>query len=223
MDLSILSRLNELRAKREPAILATNTENGKQTLYSTPSLPVDEPLKEEVQKRFLSGKSGYVGNVFLAAYLPSPRLVLIGAVHISQHIVGPAMEAGFDVTVIDPRTAFASAERFPNVTLHAEWPDEILKDKPLDAYTALAALTHDPKIDDIPISAALAADCFYVGALGSRKTHGKRLARLKEQGVSEEALSRIDAPIGLNIGASNPAEIAIAVLGQIIATLRGVK
>jgi len=138
-------------------------------------------------------------------------------------MIGPAVDAGFDVTVIDPRTAFASAERFPDVTLHAEWPDEILKDKPLDAYTALAALTHDPKIDDIPLMAALEADCFYVGALGSRKTHGKRIDRLKEQGIGDCELGRIHAPIGLNIGASNPAEIAIAILAQIIAALRGVK
>jgi len=221
MELDLLSRLNRLRSGRIAAIVVTDMKTGDQKLFQRGEVSMDEPLKRELDARFLSGKSGMVDEVFFATYLPPPRLFIIGAVHISQHMVGPAQGAGFDVSVIDPRTAFASKERFPGVTLHAEWPDEVLKTHPLDAYTALAALTHDPKIDDIPLQAALRANCFYVGALGSGKTHGKRLERLKAEGMSDDVLARIDAPIGLDIGAASPAEIAIAVLGQIIATLRG--
>jgi xanthine dehydrogenase accessory factor len=122
--------------------------------------------------------------------------------------------------VIDPRTAFATPERFPDVTLHAEWPEEVLATEPLDAYTALAAITHDPKIDDMPLMAALEADCFYIGALGSRRTHATRCERLKEHGATADDLARIHAPIGLDIGAQSPAEIAVAVLAEVIAALR---
>jgi xanthine dehydrogenase accessory factor len=152
--------------------------------------------------------------------VPPPRLVAIGAVHISQALAPLARIAGFDVTILDPRTAFATPERFPDTNLLAEWPDEALPKIGLDPYTALAALTHDPKIDDGPIAAALAAGCFYVGALGSRKTHGKRVERLRAAGVADEAIARIRAPIGLAIGAASPAEIAVAVLAEIIAALR---
>lgn len=221
MEIDLLSQLNELRAARQAVIVATDMETGKQTLFTRDLLSRAGNLNEEIEARFLSGKSGMVGNTFLATYLPAPRLIIIGAVHISQHMIGPAKAAGFDVMVIDPRTAFASAERFPDVRLHAEWPDVVLKDQPLDAYTALAALTHDPKIDDMPLKAALDADCFYIGALGSRKTHAKRVGRLLKAGTTQDQLSRIDAPIGVDIGAANPAEIAIAVMAQIIATLRG--
>jgi len=221
MELDLLSRLNRLRSGRIAAIVVTDMKTGDQKLFQRGEVNMDEPLKGELDARFLSGKSGMVDEVFFATYLPPPRLLIIGAVHISQYMVGPAQAAGFDVSVIDPRTAFASKERFPGVTLYAEWPDEVLKNHPLDAYTALAALTHDPKIDDIPLQAALRANCFYVGALGSRKTHGKRLERFKAEGMSEAQLAHIDAPIGLDIGAASPAEISIAVLGQVIATLRG--
>ena len=221
MDIGLLTQLNELRAKRIAAIVVTDMAEGAQRIFEEHHIADDEPLNDELNARFLSGKSGMVGEQFLATYLPPPRLVIIGAVHISQHMLGPARAAGFDVSVIDPRTAFASEERFPHVALHAEWPDVILKDQPLDAYTALAALTHDPKIDDGPLKAALDVGCFYVGALGSRKTHAKRMERLRLSGVSEEALARIDAPIGLDIGAASPAEIAVSILGGVIAKLRG--
>jgi xanthine dehydrogenase accessory factor len=128
--------------------------------------------------------------------------------------------AGFDVRIIDPRTAFATPERFANIELDADWPDEVLSRHPLDSYTALVAVTHDPKIDDMPLQAALEAGCFYVGALGSRKTHAGRVERLKSNGVGEEAIARISAPIGLDIGAASPAEIAVAVLADIIRALR---
>ena len=216
MELSLLKRLNECRANRVPVLVATNTKTQEQGLIER-----EQASSDSEKARFLSGKSGMEDDVFYAAYLPSPRLVIIGAVHISQHMIGPAKACGFDVTVIDPRTAFASEDRFAGVTLHAEWPDEILAGQPLDRYTALAALTHDPKIDDLPLQKALEAECFYVGALGSRKTHAKRVERLKANGLSDQQIERIDAPIGLDIGASSPAEISVAVLGTIIASLRG--
>jgi xanthine dehydrogenase accessory factor len=141
-------------------------------------------------------------------------------VHISQALAPMARIAGFDVEIIDPRTAFATPERFPDAALSAEWPEDVLTKRPLDTYTALAALTHDPKIDDYPLQAALNAGCFYVGALGSRKTHGKRMERLLAAGFTDEQISRIRAPIGLAIGAASPAEIAVAVLAEVIGALR---
>ncbi|MBA5776975.1 XdhC family protein [Stappia sp. F7233] len=225
MDLSLLETLNADRDARRAAILVTDLETGAQRLVRQGDDLADDPLGEDLKKRFRSAKSGIVEDAagkaqFLTVSVPPPRLVVIGAVHISQALVPMAEVAGFDVTVIDPRTAFATPERFPERVLKPDWPQDVLKAAPLDGYTALAALTHDPKIDDYPIQAALEAGCFYVGALGSRKTHGKRLDRLKEAGVADTVLSRIQAPIGLDIGAASPAEIAVAVLGAVIAALR---
>jgi xanthine dehydrogenase accessory factor len=146
--------------------------------------------------------------------------VVIGAVHISQALAPMARVAGFPIEIIDPRTAFASADRFPDVVLHAEWPEIVLKQQPLDSYTALAAVTHDPKIDDFALKAALDARCFYIGALGSRKTHAKRVERLLALGATPDQIERIHAPIGLDIGAASPAEIAVAVLAQVIRAFR---
>src|SRR5215472_9421645 len=143
-----------------------------------------------------------------------------GAVHISQALAPVARLLGYDVTIVDPRTAFASPERFPDVKLIAKWPDEALPPLGVDRYTAFAALTHDPKIDDPALLHALSHDCFYIGALGSKKTHARRLERLKAQGVTDAALSRIHAPIGLVIGAVSPPEIAVAIMGEITAALR---
>jgi xanthine dehydrogenase accessory factor len=146
--------------------------------------------------------------------------VVIGAVHISQALAPMAALADLDVTIIDPRTAFATPERFPDVPLIAEWPDVALPPLNVDHYTAFVALTHDPKIDDPALLHAFARNCFYIGALGSKKTHGRRLERLKAQGVSDADLARIHAPIGLSIGAATPPEIAVAIMGEITATLR---
>ena len=148
------------------------------------------------------------------------RLVITGAVHISQALGPIAQLLGYDVTIVDPRTAFATGQRFPDVVVIADWPDAVLPALNIDHYTAFVALTHDPKIDDPALVHVLARDCFYVGALGSKKTHARRLARLREQGVSDAALSRISAPIGLAIGAASPAEIAVAIMAQITAHLR---
>jgi xanthine dehydrogenase accessory factor len=181
-------------------------------------------MVEPLQARLRSGKSGTVEHegrrYFLTVQEPPVRLVVIGAVHISQALAPLAAIAGLDVTIVDPRTAFATAERFADVTLLAEWPDDAFRTVPLDRFTAVAALTHDPKIDDPALAAALRAACFYVGALGSRKTHAARLGRLGAQGFDEATLARIRAPIGLDIGAVSPAEIAVSVLGEVIASLR---
>ena len=225
MDLQLLARFNAARSGRKPAILVTETGSGAQRLVAPGDIADADPLATELRARLRSGKSGLVelaggGQAFLTVSVPPPRIVLIGAVHISQALVPMAQIAGFDVTVVDPRTAFATPERFPDGTLLAEWPADVLEQLALDPYTALAALTHDPKIDDVPLAAALAAGCFYVGALGSRKTHGKRRERLLEAGVTQAAFDSIDAPIGADIGAASPAEIAVAVLANIIAALR---
>jgi xanthine dehydrogenase accessory factor len=221
MKLDILKSLNAARRERRAAILVTDTETGEARLVPAEAAETD-PLAAELEKRLRSGRSGMLedGRTFLTVQVPPPRLVVIGAVHISQALAPMARIAGFDVTIIDPRTAFATPERFPDVPLIAEWPEEVLKDVPLDAFTALAALTHDPKIDDVPLRAALAADCFYVGALGSRKTHGKRIERLMGEGASAAELERIHAPVGIDIGAQLPAEIAVAILAEVIAALR---
>ncbi|SDU47434.1 XdhC family protein [Stappia sp. ES.058] len=227
MDIDLLSRFNAARTGRRAAILVTGLDGdgGAQRLVGPDDDVTHDPLAYEIASRFRSGKSGIVETpeetqVFLTVSVPPPRLVLIGAVHISQALVPMAQIAGFDVVVIDPRTAFATPERFPDGALLAEWPDDVLDDVALDPYTAVAALTHDPKIDDTPLRAALAAGCFYVGALGSRKTHGKRRERLLDTGVNEADFNRLDAPIGADIGAASPAEIAVAVLANIIRALR---
>lgn len=223
MDLQALKELNRCRRERRAVLLLTDLDSGAGRVIEEGETP-EGALGEAVAKAFRSGKSGTVEadgrSFFLNVHLPPPRLVMIGAVHISQTLAPMARMAGFDVHIIDPRTAFASPERFAGVRLDAEWPQEALKASPLDAYCALAALTHDPKIDDPALTAALEAGCFYVGALGSRKTHAKRVDRLTAAGIPKEAIEHIHAPIGLPIGAASPAEIAVAVLAQVIDTLR---
>ena len=224
MELSLLSALNAERAARRAAVLVTDIGMGAQRLVKAAELQQD-PLAELIDRQLRTGKSGSVevdGKAyFLTVQAPPPRLIVTGAVHISQAMAPMAKLLDLDVTVIDPRTAFATPERFPEVTLLPEWPDEVLKRQPLDAYTAFVALTHDPKIDDPGLVAALNSDCFYIGALGSRKTHGRRLERLAAAGFGEAQTARIHAPIGLDIGAVSPAEIALAILGEIVSTLRG--
>lgn len=224
MDLSLLTQLNTERAARRAAILVTSMRDGQQRLICKDTPYAEDPLAAELGKRFQSGKSGLVatedGDAFLTVSVPAPRLVVIGAVHISQALVPMAEIAGFDVTVIDPRTAFATKDRFQGCSLIADWPEEVLKSQPLDPYTAVAAVTHDPKIDDFPLLEALKTGCFYVGALGSRKTHGKRLERFRQAGLPDDMMNRINAPIGLDIGSASPEEIAVAVLGSIIKALR---
>jgi len=223
VKLDILRALNAERAARRAVIVVTDPASGNQRLVKAAEVPADA-MRDTLEERLRSGKSGMVetqgGRVFLTVHLPPPRLVITGAVHISQALAPIARLLGYDVTIVDPRTAFATPERFPDVPLIAEWPDSALPRLDIDRYTAFVALTHDPKIDDPALAHVLARDCFYVGALGSKKTHARRLARLREQGVSEQALARIHAPIGLEIGAVSPAEIAVAIMAEITARLR---
>jgi len=223
MKLEILKALNAERAARRAAVVVTDVTTGEQRLVKAAEVARD-PLKEVIEKHIRRGRSGMVetpaGKVFLTVYVPPAQLVITGAVHISQALAPMARLVGYDVTIVDPRTAFASVERFPDVKVIAEWPDVALPPLGIDRYTAFVALTHDPKIDDPALTYALACDCFYVGALGSKKTHARRLDRLKSQGASDAALARIHAPIGLKIGAQTPAEIALAIMGEITARLR---
>jgi xanthine dehydrogenase accessory factor len=223
LNLDILRTLNAERAARRAVILVTDVASGAQRLVKAADAARD-PLADVIEKHMRMGKSGMEetaqGRVFLTVHVPSPQLVITGAVHISQTLAPIGQLLGYDVTIVDPRTAFASIERFPDVRVVAEWPDVALPPLNVDHYTAFVALTHDPKIDDPALLHALKRDCFYIGALGSRKTHAKRLARLKEAGVSDADLARIHAPIGLAIGAVSPAEIAVAIMGEITARLR---
>jgi len=223
MDSALISAVNAARGERKPIAVVTDLASGAKRLVDQTETS-DDTLSAEITKRFRSGKSGIVatdeGEHFIQVYVPSPRLIIIGAVHISQALVPMAQACALDVTVIDPRTAFATEERFQNVALHAEWPEEVLKTVGLDPFTALVAVTHDPKIDDFPLQQALEAGCFYTGALGSRKTHGKRVSRFEEAGLAASLIDQIHAPIGLDIGAATPSEIAVAVLAQIIEKLR---
>src|SRR5580704_1453334 len=223
MRLDILKSLNAERAARRAAIVVTDVASGNQRFVTQADVARD-PLRETLQAALRSGKSGMVetpqGKVFLTVHVPPVRLVVTGAVHISQALAPIAKLLGYDVVIVDPRTAFATPERFPDVKLIAEWPDTALPPLDIDSYTAFVALTHDPKIDDPALTHALARDCFYIGALGSRKTHARRIERLKAQGIAEAELARIHSPIGLAIGAVSPAEIAVAIIGEITARLR---
>lgn len=217
LDLSSLSRLNALRFEREAVASKTELETGITVITRA-----GDDAPDEVSSALVSGVSRMAadGLHFINVYRPSPRLVIIGAVHIAQALVPMAALAGFETLVIDPRTAFATQERFGTVDLVADWPEDVLPDRPLDAFTALCAITHDPKIDDGALKMALEAGCFYVGALGSRKTHAKRVERLQALGLAPHAIARISAPIGLSIGAATPAEIAVSVLAEVIQALR---
>jgi xanthine dehydrogenase accessory factor len=223
MKLDLLTALNAERAARRAAIVVTDLTSGKQRFIAASAVTGDS-LNAVLAERLRTGKSGMVetaeGRVFLTVYVPAPKLVITGAVHISQALAPIARLLGYDVTIVDPRTAFASIERFPDVKVIAQWPDLALPPLGIDRYTAFVALTHDPKIDDPALIHALSRDCFYIGALGSKKTHARRVARLKEQGVGDAAIARIHAPIGLDIGAVSPAEIAVAIMAEITARLR---
>jgi xanthine dehydrogenase accessory factor len=223
MKLEILRALNAERAARRAAVVVTDVTSGQQRLVKAAEVARD-PLKDVIEKQIRRGNSAMVetpgGKVFLTVHVPPSQLVITGAVHISQALAPMARLVGYDVTIVDPRTAFASIERFPDVKVIAEWPDVALPPLGVDRYTAFVALTHDPKIDDPALTHALARDCFYIGALGSKKTHARRIERLKAQGLSDDALARIHAPIGLAIGAVSPAEIAVAIMGEITAQLR---
>jgi xanthine dehydrogenase accessory factor len=223
VKLQTLSEVNAERAARRPVIVITDVANGEQRLVKAADISAD-PLRAELAKQLRMGKSGMIEvdgkKLFLNVYAPTAKLVIIGAVHISQALAPLARSLDYDVAVVDPRTAFASPERFPDVALIAEWPDVALPPLNVDHYTAFVAVTHDPKIDDPALLHAFERDCFYIGALGSRKTHAKRGDRLKAQGAGDADIARIHAPIGLNIGAVSPSEIAVSIMAEITAQLR---
>ncbi len=223
MKLDVLTQLNADRAARKAVILITDTETGDQRLIREDDIAGSD--RAELYGALIrAGRSRPLkdeeGGGFANVLVPPAKLVLIGAVHISQALAPMAGMLGYDVTIVDPRTAFATEDRFPNVSLIAEWPDVALPEVGVDRWTAFCALTHDPKIDDPGLLHALEKQCFYIGALGSRKTHARRVERLTEAGRSETEISRIHAPIGLAIGAQSPAEIAVSIMAQITAALR---
>jgi xanthine dehydrogenase accessory factor len=223
LKLDILHELNPKFSPRPAVVVVTDVASGTQRLVKAAAIGKD-PLREVIEKRVRLGKSGMEetaqGRVFLTVHVPSPQIVITGAVHISQTLAPIGKMLGYDVTIVDPRTAFASPERFPDVKVIAEWPDVALPPLHFDHYTAFCAFTHDPKIDDPALQHALAHDCFYIGALGSRKTHARRIDRLKAAGIGDRDIARIHGPIGLPIGAVTPAEIAVATMAEITATLR---
>jgi xanthine dehydrogenase accessory factor len=223
MRLELLSKLNAERAARRAVVLITDMASGEQRLVQEEETGSDI-FANELQESLRRGKGGLIERdgrqFFLTVQTPPVRLIIIGAVHISQALAPMAKGLDLDVTIIDPRTAFATPERFPDVPVVAQWPDAVLPDIQLDRYTALVALTHDPKIDDIALAAALRSECFYIGALGSRKTHERRVQRLTAIGFTEAEIARIHAPIGLDIGAVSPSEIAVSILAEIVSELR---
>jgi xanthine dehydrogenase accessory factor len=204
--------LARARDERRPAAYVVNLATWQRRLAG----PEDFP------DRFRMDRSGLEedGETFVAIHNPPLRMIVVGAVHIAQGLLPMARLAGYDVTLIDPREAFGSASRFPGETILHDYPDDVMQTLAPDARTAVVTLTHDPKIDDPAIRAALASPCFYLGCLGSRRTHAKRLDRLRAEGVPEEAIARIHAPVGLDIGARTPGEIAVSVLAQITERLR---
>jgi len=223
MKADYLARLNQFRAERQPCALVTHLKDGTQRFLTLADMDND-PLHAELAQAFRLNKSAVVERegekYFITIQAPPLRIIVLGAVHVSQSMAGMARLLGYDLMVVDPRTAFASETRFPDTQVVAEWPDQALPALGLDAFTAFVALTHDPKIDDPGLELALKSPCFYIGALGSRKTHARRIERLQKAGFTEADLARIHAPIGLNIGGVSPAEIALSIMAEITATLR---
>jgi xanthine dehydrogenase accessory factor len=224
MQAKTLVALQDARAKRRAVTLATRLSDAAEALIylnaADGALAADSAIAAAARRAMEVGKSETVDiggqKVFLNVYVPPPQLIVVGAVHIAQSLAPMATMLEFDVTVVDPRGAWATAQRFPGVNVIQDWADEAFQAMGLDSSTAVVTLTHDPKLDDPALEAALKSDVFYVGALGSRRTHAKRKERLAEAGITDEQFARIHGPVGLNIGAKSPAEIAVSILGQII-------
>jgi xanthine dehydrogenase accessory factor len=211
-----LDAVLDAAARRRSVALTTDLETGAHALFEAAEAPA--PVREAMR----DDKSQPLGERgFVRVFNTPRRIAVVGAVHIAQELVPMAARAGFDVTVIDPRQAFASPERFPGVSLSTDWPDAALRALDIDPRTAVVTLTHDPKLDDPALDVALASEAFYVGALGSTRTQAKRVARLKQAGFTDAQIARIHGPIGLDIRAQSPAEIAVSILAQIIAVQRG--
>jgi xanthine dehydrogenase accessory factor len=227
MNRDLLARLLADREAKRQVALVTELASGKQALVYRDAvagdLALDAPNLARVRAAIQDDKSATLdsslGRLFVEVFNPPLRLIVVGAVHIAQPLARMAAVAGYDVTVVDPRGAFATADRFPGVTLLAEWPDDALATLDPDRRTAIVTLTHDPKIDDPALETALRSEAFYIGALGSRKTHAGRCERLKGRGYGDADLARIHGPVGLAIGAISPAEIAVSILGQLTQVL----
>lgn len=217
-----LAALTAARDAKRPVVVATRLPSGEQMLLPDAAAPA--ALAEAAAKALDRDESGTVtlGNEtwFLHAYNPPLRMIVVGAVHIAQALVPMAAQMGLAVVVVDPRRAFATEERFPNVTVSQDWPDEAMDALAPDVRTAVITLTHDPKLDDPALDRALKSPCFYIGALGSRRTHARRVARLKELGHDDAAIARIKGPVGLDIGAITAPEIAVSILAEFVAARR---
>lgn len=218
IPVEMLQDLVARRAERTAVAYVVNTETWDRRLADAS----DAALGDEIGTRLRSDKSGFAEDetTFMGLHNPPLRMVVVGAVHIAQPLSDMARLCGYDVTIVDPRGAFATPERFPNDTILIDYPDEVLPEYGVDARTAVVTLAHDPKIDDPAIVEALRGNAMYLGCLGSTRTHAKRVDRLTAAGVSEADIARIHAPVGLNIGSKSPAEIAVAIMAQITATLR---
>jgi xanthine dehydrogenase accessory factor len=209
----MLADLVAARASRQPVAEVVDLQDFSRVLVQGAS-------SSSLAARFRMDASGVEEGRFVAIHNPPLRMVVVGAVHIAQPLVVMARLAGYDCTLVDPRAAFGSAARFPGETILDEWPDDALQTLGLDSRTAVVTLTHDPKLDDPAIRAALGSDAFYIGCLGSTRTHAKRLDRLDAAGLGDLARARLHAPVGLDIGARSPAEIAISIMAQITHRLR---
>lgn len=223
MKLELLARLNAARAAREPVVVVTHLETGEQELWRGPDFGGGSTATEaKAALRLDAPRIVEAGShrTLIHPHNPPLRLVVVGAVHIAQSLVRMASETSYDVLVVDPREAFARATRFPGVRVTTDWPDEVLEREPPDARTAVVTLTHDPKLDDPALVIALKSDAFYVGALGSRRTHASRVQRLARHGLTDARIARLHGPVGLAIGARSPAEIAVSILAQMTQVLR---
>ena len=214
LSVAELEALVDARAARRPVLWEVDTETWTRRMVER------DGADEAIEALFRNDKSVRDGALFRGVHNPPLRLVIVGAVHIAQPLVQMARLAGYDVVLSDPRDSFASAERFPEETFLDGWPDEALKAYGLDTRTAVVTLSHDPKIDTPALETALASEAFYIGALGSTRTHAKRVAALQDAGLSDAAIARIDGPVGLDIGAASPAEIAISIMGEMTERLR---
>ena len=223
MTPALLAALDKARAAKHPVVLATRLPDGAQRLLPDSSAPAAlNAAAATALTEDTSGTHKIAGeDWFLHAYNPPLRLIVVGAVHIAQALVPFATEVGFTVTVVDPRRGFASDERFPDVTIRADWPDEALAALAPDSRTAVVTLTHDPKLDDPALDHALRSDAFYIGALGSRRTHAARLTRLRALGHDDLALGRIKGPVGLNLEAVTAPEIGLSIAAELVAARRG--
>lgn len=226
MKRDVLSQIEEARARKHAFATVTSLATGAQSLVRAHDQFGDLALNvmqiAEVRRRTLQDHSGVMGDsgLFVRVYSPPARMVIVGAVHIAQALAPMAQLAGFDVIVIDPREAFVRSGNLGGVHAIVDWPDDGMKQVKPDARTAVVTLTHDPKLDDPALAAALRSDAFYVGALGSTKTHAKRLGRLAEMGFTAQQCARIFGPVGLDINALTPAEIAVSIMAQVVERLR---